>query len=276
MINFQATSERSTRELSPEALKRLWLWAPIAAGGTLALGLMLALGVPQILELGRLANHLQELEQHRQEVNLLRLQSAKNREEGQRVRRQGEQLVRLVAGKGDLATVLATLDLEAIQSKVQLQLYEPVPAGGPRAAAGTPGAPPQPAGGAPPAPPPAAGQPGQPGLPLPPRGLPGADPMAKAGLRERSLVLVARGTYPQLLDFLRRMEALDVLVEQKDLTLSVQEIQAGAPASQLPRSTPTVDLRLSLTLWSKDDSKATPPPTPGAPPPTPVAPAPPG
>ena len=187
----------------------------------------------------------------------------------QRVGQQGERLIRLVTGGGDLATVLATLDLEANQSGVQLQLYEPLAAGGkadPRARPPA-AAPPAPAGA-----PPAAG-----GLSLLPPGnrLPG-DPMSKAGLRERSLVLQARGTYPQLLDFLRRVEALDVLVEQKDLSLSVQEIQGGAPASQLPRNTPIVDLRLSLTLWSKDGKAEPAKPAPGTTPPPPVPPAPPG
>jgi type IV pilus assembly protein PilO len=269
MINFQQASAGGVSELSPSALRRLWFWAPIAAGGTLAVALMLALGLPQILEIRRLLNHLQELEQQRQELSLLELQSVKTREDMQRVRRQGAQLVRLVAGSGSLATVLATLDLEASQAKVQLQLYEPLAAGGrANAVPGQRAVPPPPA-----APPPPAGTPGlPPGLNRPAP----VDPMSKAGLRERSLVLEARGTYPRLLDFLRRLEALDVLVEQKDLSLSVEELQAGAPASRLPSSTPVVDLRLSLTLWSKDGTREPVKPLAGTNAPSPVPPAPPG
>ncbi len=100
--------------------------------------------------------------------------------------------------------------------------------------------------------------------------------MAKAGLRERSLVLVARGTYPQLLDFLRRVEALDVLIEQKDLSLSVEELQAGTPGSPLPPATPIVDMRLSLTLWSKEEKQTPIRRLAGAPSPLPVPPEPPG
>jgi hypothetical protein len=107
--------------------------------------------------------------------------------------------------------------------------------------------------------------------------------MAKAGPRETSLVLVAKGTYPQLLDFLRRVEALDALVEQKDLTLTVEELQASVPSSQMPGSTPIVNLRLSLTLWSKDGQAQpgkpmtqTAPPSAVPPAPLPIPPAPPG
>jgi hypothetical protein len=274
MINLNQAANRASGDLGPTALKRLWLWAPIAAGGTLALALMLAAGLPQVLEISRLLNHIKELEQQREQIDLLKLQSVKNKADSQLIRRQGEQLVRLVTGKGDLATVLATLDLEASQSRVQLQLYEPLAAGG-KGNAGP--------GRRTPPPPPAPPAPGG-GTLLPPAvKLPVVVPMAKAGLREHSLVLVARGTYPQLLDFLRRMEALDALVEQKDLTLTVEELQASVPSTKRLGSTPIVDLRLSLTLWSKEGEAQpgqprpqTAPPSPVPPGPLPVPPAPPG
>ena len=160
----------------------------------------------------------------------------------------------------------ATLDLEASQTGVNLQLYEPVPAA---PAGATPGAPARP--GAPPPPPTPPPAPGQP--PNATAAKPPLDVMAKAGLRERVLLLNASGTYPQVLAFLRRMELLDVLVEQKDLTLIAEGSEAGknAPSdTELPPQVPRVEVKLSLTLWSKQPKEAR--PQPPRPPGTPTAP----
>jgi len=144
---------------------------------------------------------------------------------------------------------------------VELQLFEPT-----AAVATTPGAPGSP--GAPatagaPGAPGAAGAPGTPpavgpdGKPLPPP----PDPMADAGLKKRSLLLSARGTYPQLLAFLRRMELLDVLVEQSNLTVAVAGAVPGRPKvndNELPPVVPKVEAKLALTLYSKEVKKAEP------------------
>ncbi|MFN9644329.1 MAG: hypothetical protein ACK6BG_04235 [Cyanobacteriota bacterium] len=242
----------------PLQSQRLWLWAPIVAGGALSTVLLLALALPLGLEIGKVMKHLRELEQHRQELERLTLESEQIQKQRQRLQGQEKQLVQLVAGKeGDLSTVLATLDLEARQANVSLELFEPVSA---TAIGAVPGVKPQGT------PPPAA-----PGVPPGLLGKrPAPDALGKAGLKERSLLLVASGTYPRLLDFLRRVERLEVLVEQKDLSLKVREIKSGKPR-ELPPVSPIVDLKLSLTLWSKEGPEATkkplaPPPPPPAPP----------
>ncbi|MEB3318894.1 MAG: hypothetical protein VKO39_12240 [Cyanobacteriota bacterium] len=266
MINLQIGGQ-GDGGLGASTLKRLWLWTPIVAGGALSLFLLLALALPQGLEVNRMLQRIKELEQYRQDVDLLTLQAQSIQKNRQLARRQAEQLIRLVTGKGDLSTFLATLDLEARQSGVSMELYEPVASG-----EGAPGARPR-QGGAPP-PPPAPPPPGGGGAGAAGKA-PSADVLGKAGLKERSLVMVASGTYPQLLDFLRRMELLEVLVEQKELTLTVPDSTPGR-ASELPPRVPTVEVRLTLTLWSKapkedrNNGAATPPP-PGAP----AAPAPP-
>lgn len=274
MINLQPLGEQPGGELGPSTLKRLWMWTPIVAGGALSALLLLALALPQGLEISRVWQHLRELEQHRDDLDILRLQAQKIQSNRQLARRQGEQLIQLVTGKSDLSTFLATLDLEAKQSRVSLELYEPVVSG-----VGAPGARLGQGGSAPPPPPPPGGEAGSAGAG---GKAPVADVLGKAGLKERSLVLVASGTYPELLDFLRRIELLEVLVEQKDLTLTVRE-STPARGAELPPLVPTVEVRLTLTLWSKaakEDRKkgaATPPP-PGAPaaPASPAAPAAPG
>ncbi|MFN9659972.1 MAG: hypothetical protein ACK6BC_06295 [Cyanobacteriota bacterium] len=271
MINLQLARAQRSGQVTQANLKRLWLWAPIVAGGALSAVFLLAVALPQGLEIRRVLEHVQSLQQQRQEIELLKLQVLKTQADRKQAIRQGEQLVRLVTGKGDLATFLATMDLEAIQAGVQLRLFEPVPAAGAPARPGSP----QPPSVAPTAPPPAAagGPPPAPGGQQPPA----ADALGKAGLREKTLMLVARGTYPQLLDFLRRMELLDVLVEQKDLTLAVAEAKPGMPDNELPPVVPIVEVKLSLTLWSKEakeDRKPEPEPeTPIPPPPPPPAPS---
>ncbi len=283
MINLRGGSG-SGEEMGAVSPQRLWLWAPIVAGGTLSAAFLLAVALPLGLEIGKVMHHLRELEQHRQELEQLSVESEQIQKQRQRVQGQEEQLVQLVVGRqGDLSTVLATLDLEAEQANVSMELYEPVSAPPNGAAPGTAA--------------PAAGARKQNGAPKPAAeaqapdagaaaGLLGRrsapDALGRSGLKERSLVLMASGTYPQLLEFLRRMERLEVLVEQKDLSLKVREIKSGKPR-ELPPIAPIVDMKLSLTLWSKDKpeekkKRLAPPASPGSPSPSaspPSAPVPP-
>lgn len=246
MTNLQQKKEARDAALAPATLKRLWLWAPAAAGGALALLLLTAVGLPQWLLINRDQQRLSELEERREEVDLLRLQTLKTVKERQEALRQQSQLIELVAGRGDGATFLATLDLIARQTGVKLQLFElgstaatAVAGGGPRAAA-APGAAPAPAGRGDKAPPP-------------------PDPMDQAGLSKREMLLSARGSYPQLLAFLRRMEALDLLVEQKNLSLLVAGVEPGRPPrdeKEVPPLVPEVEVKLGVTLYSKKTKQA--------------------
>jgi type IV pilus assembly protein PilO len=244
--------------------QRLWLWAPILAGGVLSSLFLLGLALPQALEIGKVLHHLQELEEHRLELEQLTREGEMLQQRRLQTQAQSEQLIQLVTGRaGDLSTFLATLDIEARQAKVELELYEPQTAAvtetrGPGGRPATPpGNAPSPNGAE------ATGARGKP---------PGPDALGRAGLRERSLLLAATGTYPQLLEFLRRMERLEVLVEQKDLTLKVKEDKSGQPR-RLPPSSPIVQMNLSLTLWSKEAPEgrrktmapAIPPPAPAQP-----------
>ncbi|MEY4351764.1 MAG: hypothetical protein RLZZ609_5 [Cyanobacteriota bacterium] len=252
MTNLQQSKEERDAALSPTTLRRLWFWTPIAAGGALALLLLSALAVPQWLALSKDQQRLNELEEQRQQAELLKLQELKVVKERREALAQQEQLIKLVAGNGDGSTFLATLDLEARQTGVKLQLFEPT------VAAATPGAPG--AAPAPGAPPPAGAQPGAAGTAQAPPGpdgkAPPPDPMEQAGLRRRTLLLSARGTYPQLLAFLRRMELLDLLVEQKDLTLVVagaQVSRSGISEREIPILVPDVEVKMGMTLYSRKD-----------------------
>ena len=248
MTNLQSAREKRDAGLSAAVLRRLWFWSPIVAGGLVAAVVLGSFAVPRWLEIGKDQERLRELEQKQQEALLLKVQAKKAVEDRQKAEKQRKTLIQLVSGTGDPATFLATLDLEARQTGVRLQLYEPtVPPPPP----GTPGAPP--AGGAPPPPPPKMGPDGKPLPPPPP------DPIEQAGLVKRDVLLSARGTYPQLLAFLRRMELLDVLVEQSNLALAVSgDLPDGTPVNkqEVEPPVPEVEVKLSLVFYeSKDKEK---------------------
>jgi type IV pilus assembly protein PilO len=223
MTNLQAGAPRLTGTL----LRRLWLWAPAMAGGLLA-GLLAALALlPLWVNLQRDSKRLRELELLRDEVGLLRgqLQAVETKQEkalGQRAK-----LVQLVTGTGDLSTLLAALDQEAQRSGVQLELYEPQAVAAPV----KPGVATKPPAGAPGMP---AAQGG--GLELP-------------GLERQSLLISAKGEFPALLDFLRRLEAQNVLVIQSDLALNLEERREGE-LDATTRQRPVV-LRLALSLYGR-------------------------
>ena len=216
MTNLQTGAPRLTGTL----LRRLWLWAPAMAGGLLA-GLLAALALlPLWVNLQRDSKRLRELELLRDEVGLLRsqLQAVETKQEkalGQRAK-----LVQLVTGTGDLSTVLAALDQEAQRSGVRLELYEPQLAS-PLAKPGVATRPPAAQGG---------------GLELP-------------GLERQALLISAKGDFPALLDFLRRLESQNVLVIQSDLSLNLEERREGEP--QLTTVKRPVVLRLALSLYGR-------------------------
>ena len=262
--------------LSEQLLRRLWLGLPIAAFGLvatlLAAGVLLPLLISLRSELER-AERLQRLQDQLREVNtsLARSQAALKQAETQT-----SKLRTLLVGGGDRGTVLATLDNDAKATGVSLALYEQnalgvVPAAAP-AKPGTPaaGAKPTPAGstaapasGAAPAPGAAAGP-----------GFAAAD-----GVVENPLLLSVQGTFPQLLAFLQRLERLQVLVKQQELSLAMVEKPAGgAPlpeAVALPGSSPILVMKLALVVFDAPSEAETVPaggattpsrPAPGSPP----------
>lgn len=243
MTNFQqAKGGQRDPWLDPTRLRRLWFWSPLLAVGALSVVLLATMALPLALAIGRDQERLNELEERRQEAELLSLQKLKVEKDRLKAEDQKAQLINLVAGEGNGSTFLATLDLEARQSGVKLQLYEPT-AANPTQTAGTQGG---------------SGR-AEKEKERPKKGdkevEPPPDPLEEAGLRGRQLVLSARGTYPQLLTFLRRMELLDLLVEQKNLSLAEAEGEEGArkgsKAKELPPKVPEVEVKLGVTIYKK-------------------------
>jgi type IV pilus assembly protein PilO len=240
MTNLQQGSSR----LPVSTLRLIWLILPAAVLGGLGLLVALAGLLPLWATLQRDSQRLQELEQLRDQVALMRGQLVATREKTEAAMASKAKIERLITGNGDLSTFLAMLDREAGASAVELTLFEPTQV------AVAPGTPP----GAAAAPPP---------------GAPPADPLALQGLTQRTLLLSARGSFPSLLSFLRRLEALNVLVVQSDLNLTLPD--AGpTEGTQLSPSTEVV-MKLTLGLYSRSQAPAA--PVAAAPAPAPAPPA---
>jgi type IV pilus assembly protein PilO len=248
MTNLQEGASR----LSGATLRRLWLLLPAAAIGGVGVLVILAGLLPFWASLQQDSQRLQELEQRRDQVTSLRGQLASTRENTEKAIASKAKIIKLITGNGDLSTFLAVLDREAREAGVKLTLYEPI--------GGAPAAPNQAGGAAPPAQPQAAPPPG-----APPQGAqpPPADggSLAQEGLTERTLLVSARGPFQSLLSFLRRLEALNVLVVQSDLNLRLSDA-SGPNGKPLEADLPVV-MNLSLGLYSRQKGGPT-APAPGA------------
>jgi type IV pilus assembly protein PilO len=223
--------------LSPGAQPRpsrqqVLLAAPALVGLLLALGVAAGLVWPAWRRLQQDQLELSQLHEQQQRLPLLRGQIAKaleNEEQGQAKR---EQILGLIAGSGEISTFMTQLAVEAQRSGVQLDGYEPVvtqaelePKGGAAKSRGQ-----------------------QKEVPKP------VDPLLAPGLVKTPVLLTARGTAPQVQDFLRRLEALSLLVVQSDLSLKAEAPEQGAKASQ-PRRGQT-SLKLNLGLYAKGSEQS--------------------
>ncbi|MCX5958274.1 MAG: hypothetical protein NTW51_18250 [Cyanobacteria bacterium] len=248
-------------------LRRFWLGLPIALGGLLAFLLLATAVLPQWLALQRDMKRRSELEALRDQVARSRAQLQALDAADEKAQALQSKLFEIVTGNGDLSTFMAMLDREAKLAGVQLDLFQPQLAPKPAqpgapASAAPPGAPPaapatapgQPPAGAAAAPAP-AGQPVQAGQPP----VPGTAEIK--GLITTTILLNARGPYPALVNFLRRLERLNVLVVQSDLVLQADKAVATASGSPQSRQQPVL-MKLQIKLYGRE---APPLPPAGAP-----------
>ena len=230
-------------------LRRFWLGLPIALGGLLAFLLLATVVLPQWLALQNDMKRRSELEALRDQVASSRLQLQALDAADQKAQALQAKLFEIVTGNGDLSTFMAMLDREAKLAGVQLDLFQPQLApppaqpGAPASAAPAtaPGRPPAGAA-ATPAP---AGQPVQPGQP------PAPGIAQIKGLLTTTILLNARGPYPALVTFLRRLELLNVLVAQSDLVLQADKAVAMASGSPQSRQQPVL-MKLQIKLYGRE------------------------
>ena len=238
MTNFQGgTPARVTRE-------QILLWTPVALGGVVALAAAVLMLLPAVQQLSRKQQELTDLKEQEARVPLLRQQLTQQQETLEEAQQREKQILQLIAGSGDISTFMAQLSREARSSGVQLDSYEPVTA--PAAPATTP-----PAGQTPPA------------APNPPQPAAAAavaaavDPLVAPGLQKTSVLITAKGSGPQLQDFLRRLERLSLLVAQSDLSLKTEVAQATEGGKTAASGLTT--LKLTLSVYSKASAASAPP-----------------
>jgi type IV pilus assembly protein PilO len=230
-------------------LRRFWLGLPIALGGLLAFLLLATVVLPLWLALQNDMKRRSELEALRDQVASSRLQLQALDAADEKAQALQAKLFEIVTGNGDLSTFMAMLDREAKLAGVQLDLFQPQLApppaqpGAPASAAPAtaPGRPPAGAA-ATPAP---AGQPVQPGQP------PAPGIAQIKGLLTTTILLNARGPYPALVTFLRRLELLNVLVAQSDLVLQADKAVATASGSPQSRQQPVL-MKLQIKLYGRE------------------------
>ena len=212
------------------SLKRDWV---LLAGAALG-GLLLSLGVaffalwPSWQRLQIDQQELEQLEEQRQRLPLLRAQLLKLQDSVKQAQQRNAEILGLIAGSGEITTFMAQLSAEAQRSGVVLDGYEPIVTQAPPAdvsRAQTRGSKDNPS-----APPP--------------------DPLLAPGLQKTSILLTARGTGPQLLVFLRSLECLNLLVVQSDLNLKHENKESAKPGEAPATST---QLRIHLSLYSEKD-----------------------
>lgn len=212
----------------PSRLKREWLLigVPAALGGVLSLGLAGAAVWPAWQSLQMAQAEVEQLAEQRQRLPLLRAQLLKLSNNVDQAEQRSRQILGLIAGSGTITTFMAQLSAEAQRTGVILDGYEPITTAPPPAEASTR----------------SNAKPAKDKAPAPP-----PDPLLAPGLQKTSLLLIARGTGPQLLAFLRGLEKLSLLVVQSDLSLKHETKDAAKPGEATANTT---QLRLNLSLYS--------------------------
>jgi type IV pilus assembly protein PilO len=213
--------------------EQVLLGAPVLLGVLLAAALGGLVVWPRWQRLQADQQELLVLEEQQQRLPLLRRQLESLEQQREQADRRNAQILGLIAGSGELQTFLAQLSEQAAQTGVLLDGYEPVQAVAP----------------------PTSKKNNKTAAETPP-----ADPLLAPGLKKTSVLLRARGSGPQLLDFLRRLERLSLLVVQSDLSLKSGNSSKDKDGRVVVEPT---ELRLNLGLYARDHSPSQKPGKPG-------------
>ena len=213
--------------------EQVLLGTPVLLGVLLAAGLGGLAVLPRWQQLQADQQELLVLEEQRERLPLLRRQLDSLEQQRQQADRRNAEILGLIAGSGELATFLAQLSEQAAQTGVQLDGYEPLQAVAPPVSKGK-------------------SKKAEDQAP--------SDPLLAPGLKKTAVLLSARGSGPQLLDFLRRLERLSLLVVQSDLSLKSGSSSKDKDGRVVVEPT---ELRLNLGLYARDDSPTAKPGKPG-------------
>tara|TARA_B100001063_G_scaffold99777_1_gene93233 strand:- start:877 stop:1653 length:777 start_codon:yes stop_codon:yes gene_type:complete len=211
--------------------ERLLVVVPGLLGLVLAGGVFTAFGFPLWERMDQQRQRLALLESKRDALPSLEIQLKQNDKTLGEVVEQQALLVDLVAGRGQIQTFLAQLSRLSASSGVVINLYEPVPVG----SSDTPK----------------------------PRGdqdqrtkgktttTASNDPLQALGYEKSVVLLQVEGPYQGLLQFLRRMERLELLVQPSDLELTALEDPDEAEDQPESIGPPRTRLKLRLTFFDQ-------------------------
>ena len=195
MTNFSPDKPGWQRSITRE---RILVLLPLLLGLLVAGALFAAIGLPMRGRLEDQRQRLTELQMKRGSINSQ--EQLLEETDADLVNQQQKQtlLVDLLAGRGQIQTFLAMLSREAAASGVVISLYEPIVV-------------PEPA-------PDKTALQNQ-NTQADQASAASKDPMKALGYSKSSVLLQVDGPYPGLLQFLRRLEWLELLVQPTDLSL---------------------------------------------------------
>jgi hypothetical protein len=222
MISAKNWNDYRSDWVTPE---RLLLLIPLIVGSGIAVLMSIVLYLPLLYQVNRLGELVQGLTDKVGLLPVNRQRLSVQLQRFEQARAQEELLLNLVAGPGQLQTLQAQLSYLARGSGVAITGFEPS-AGDPSTAT------------------PASPATATPASPSPPAGNP--DPLLKAGLSKKSVLLTMSGPYPNLREFLVAVENLNVIAIATELKLQTGEAGSTAMPSQAPsRVITTMTLVLS-------------------------------
>ena len=225
MISLKPWSHYRSDWVTPE---RLLLLIPLVLGSGIAAMMAIVLYLPLLYQVNRLGGLVQGLTDKVGVLPVNRQRLSVQLQRFEQARAQEELLLNLVAGPGQLQTLQAQLSNLARGSGVAITGFEPR-AG--EALTATPASP-------------ATATPGSPG---PPAGNP--DPLLRAGLSKKAVLLTVSGPYPNLREFLVAVENLNVIAIATELKLQTGETGSTAMPGQVP---PRVSTTMTLVLSTYD------------------------
>ena len=217
-----AWRQRITRE-------GLLVAGPAVFALALAVGLFTAMGWPALDRLDQQRQRIAELESKRESLPLLEAQFKQTSKALTDAMQGQARLVDLVAGRGQIQTFLAQLSRISAATGVSINLYEPVPASSSEVS-NRRGSSDQQSKGAKSA-------------------AVSKDPLQALGYEKSSVLLQVEGPYQGLLQFLRRMEELELLVQPSDLELTALEAPPADQDQPAVIGAPRTRLKLRLTFF---------------------------
>ena len=228
MTNLSQERPSWQRKLTRE---RVLVGVPLVVSGMVACSLVFTVVSPSLVRLEDKQKRLEQLLNQEASLPLLPGQLKTATEQLAKVQQQQDVLLNLVAGKNKIQTFLAQLSREAMTAGVVLELYEPVLVA-PSPSAATSQEPP--------------------GTKSNPDGeeISPDNPLAGRGYEKTAVLLQARGPFIALQDFLRGIEALQLVVQPSDLELTALDPKQG-PEDDVVTGPALTQLKLKLTFYDK-------------------------